>query len=589
MKVAFLSQIPENINKPFAIYEHNEVLSSHHYYIDIREIIKNRNKEWFNEINKSHADLSKNFLNYTRWWWITGMSRLDARPWGQEHLLKPFFFSRAILEWLALHQDVKEIFLIGCEVHVAIYLKEFKEDLVIENSKGNPFLVFSIFFCKHLIISILKLIKNAAHIARHHLFRKMSFIKSDVLVLYELFADTSLTLGYKYYYDGLFESPDILKNNTIGYGCIDGSFSPVNKLRSETNKTVFFLLDNIYFFGFIRSFFLNLYLIFLTTKIALEKPVCKFGNYKSLHFWPNYLLSELSRTTFLNAICCYHALSIIFTLHKYRYIIYPYEEKTIERAILFSSKEKRIPAIGYIPHPQHSLILSLRDTYKPYSPKPEGYAVCGQKYVDYLRSWCDKDPNLISVWGSKKSSEQSFTIKKISRGNLRILLFISHPNELSVFYSWLRAEQRLSIGINYFLRVYKTVNYRKFSDELNNLTSQFNFVKEVNGDLKNDLNLCDLAAFCATSAGLLAVNYGYLSVHLCLDDFFSINPCFDDLSTMLSCTSAAQFADLLARIYSLDSNSLFELYKKQRNFVNQIFSPIEAQNIERGISKTCLN
>ncbi len=145
MKVIFLPQIPKNINKPFAIYKHDEVLTSHHNYIDIREIIKNRSEEWLNEINKSHAVLSSKFLDYTRWWWITGMSRLDARPWGQEYQLKPFFFARAILDWLSLHQDVKEIFLIGCEDQVAIYLIEFNEDLEIKNSKEKLLPIFFIF------------------------------------------------------------------------------------------------------------------------------------------------------------------------------------------------------------------------------------------------------------------------------------------------------------------------------------------------------------------------------------------------------------------------------------------------------------
>ena len=580
MKIILLQNVPDNLDKPFGIYQYNEQLAKNPKYIDIRGIVEARARDWLDQVQRSHAQLSKTFLRYTRWWWIMPMSRLDARPWCQENLFKPLFFVRAVLEWLQSRQNVDEVLLIGCDPLVAVYLKEFERDLVISAQKGMPCSLSFVFkACQQLLLAVATVIRDGLHIARYHTFQKGNFISSQALVLYELFSNMPLTEGCKYYYNGLFNCLTTEKNK-ISYGCIDKSGYHVRKFRHKPERSIFFLLDNITFGGLVVSLLTNLHLILLTGFIAVGKIPCIFGSYTSAWFWRTCLFYELGRISCLKEICSYKALRTILKKHKYKFAIYPYEEKRIERAILFACQENNISTIGYTPHPQHHLALALRDAYKPFSPKPSGYAVCGRKYVDYFVSWCKKDPDSIHIWGSGKSFKGTFAIREISRNHLSILLLISHPNELKVFYSWLRAEQRISRNITYLLRRYKAVNYKSFSNELASLVKDFDCVKESHGDLAQDLSHCDLAVFCGTSAGPLAVNHGRLVIHIALDDFFHINPCFGDLDAMLSCASAVQFANRLDEICSMDCASITELYKKQRIFVKQIFSPIQTSLIK---------
>lgn len=585
MKIIFTSRTDfKDIAKPFAIYNYDEVWAGHSHYIDVRKIIRERGEEWLDDVHKSFAELSRKFLHYTRWWWVTGMSRLDARPWGQEHLFKPLFFARAVWEWYSQHEDVDEVCLAGCPSEVAIYFRELKSNLVIQQEKQwNPQAFFAIFLLKHVFIAVLKLIKNIFHIFRHHIFRKGNPIKVDVLVLYESVANTSLTSGYKYYYDGLLDDMEAERDDLVAYGCIDSVFTPVETLRRQPDDKVFFVLDHISFLGLLRDIFLNIYLIFLTAWVAMGRNVCRWGGYQSLRFWPYYLLSELSRTYILTQICSYSALTNIFKNHKYKCVVSTYEEKIIERAVLFSCKDAGIPVVGYVPHPQHSLTLALRDVYAPYAPKPDRYAVCGPKYIDYFLSWGNKKSDSLTVWGSQKSFKYHLKAKQLSRDDLKVLVLISHPNELGVFYSWLYSEQRLTSGVRYFLRTYKFANCKRFSQELGVITSRFNFVEEVDGDFKRNIELCDLAGFCSTSAGLLAINYGLVSIHLGLDDFFEINPCFNDLSTMFSCNGAKQFADCLDTLCGFDAEELFKVHHRQSDFVSQVFSPVQEQNVRQDI------
>jgi len=579
MKIILLANFPENLNKPFAAYQYNEVLVSRGGYINIPEIIAEKSDDWLNDINKSFADLSRRFQKQTRWWWATGASRIDLRPWGQEAMFKPLFFARAVLYWLSTHPGTNEIFLVCAPKEVEIYIKEFKADIVIESRQAELIAIpFIISLFGHLMVVFLKSIKNAGYIIWNHLFYKRDVLKSKLLVIYDLISDVTLVEGHKYFYDGLFEE-DGAEGEGFVFGCIDNPSSPVTKLRSQLNEEIFFLLDYITLIGFIKSIGINIYIHVLLSWECLWRKKYYFGNFVTSRFWPHYLLKELSRGTVLYTICCYYALNEVLDSHKYDCLIYTYEEKALERAILFSTSEKNIKTIGYIPHPQHRLALSMRDAYEPYAPKPDAYAVCGDKYVDYLRTWCKKESSAISVWGSKKSFREDFQAQKYDRTNLKVLLTLSHPNELGVFCSWLECDTKLTQGVTYYLRFYKEAGLNKFQEQFNLITKKFDCVQEIEGSLKENFEFCDLTVFCATSAGLLGVNGGKIAIHLCLDDFFATNPCFDDTEFMLSCRTAEDFSNRLDALCSLDDRAISEIYKNELDFVSTIFHPIQKQSL----------
>ena len=171
MKIVFKRHVPANIDAPFGIYEYDETLVQHPLYVDIRGIVRENCWAWLDEVQKSHANVSRSFLRYTRWWWVTWMSRLDVRPWGQEPIVKPLLFSKAVLEWTKLNENIDVIFLIGCDPLVSIYLREFDKTLLIKKRKESSLPIKSFLFaCKQSFVAVLKMIKNAYSIGRYHVF-----------------------------------------------------------------------------------------------------------------------------------------------------------------------------------------------------------------------------------------------------------------------------------------------------------------------------------------------------------------------------------------------------------------------------------
>lgn len=587
MKIIFKRKIPENIDKPFGIYQYDELMAQNPYYIDIRGFVREKTWIWLEEIQSSFADVSRAFLRYTRWWWVTSaMSRLDARPWGQEYILKPLFFAKAIIEWIKANPNVNTIFLIGCDPLVAVYLKEFDDTLVLEENRKFFLSKFFIFqACKQSLWAILRMLRIAYFIVRYHVFKANSNVDFKIIVLNESVSWNSLTLGHKYFYGSLFDSMNSAEANTIGFVCTSFQSSNLAEFRTEfsKDKLFFFLLDNINLGDLIISMLINIYIILITWFIAFRRISCSIEKSLSNLFWPNYLFHELGRAPCLNSICCYKALKTIFRQSECKQVIYPYEEKGLERAILFACQEHNIESIGYTPHPQHRLSLSLRNTFRPMSPKPSSYAVCGSAYVDYFVSWGKKDHDSIKVWGSGKHRKNRLVVRELNRSFLKVLLLISHPNELKVFYSWLLVEKRISNNISYLIRAHKVADYKKFDKVLIPLIREFDFIKESQSSLIEDLSQCDLAVFCATSAGPVAVNHGYLAIYVDLNDFFEINPCFDDLDVMLACKSPAEFANRLDEICSMNADSIMELHHEQLSFVERIFSPIQTSTMKEDL------
>lgn len=580
MKIIFRHNINVNIDKPFGIYQYDELIARNPYYIDIRGIVRGKSWIWLDEIQSSFTNVSKKFLSYTSLWWLTGMSRLDFRPWCQENYVKPLFYAMAVLEWIKVNPGVKEIFLIGCDPMVAAYLKELDNTLILEGERLDSQYIYFIFQAlRRSAFAIYLMLVEAYRIAKNHAFKPLTNIKYQIIVLYELISGLPITSGYKYFYGSLFDSMSNMGENSIGYSCIEYTTGLNPKKDREEflkNKSLFFLLDNINIGYLIIGILKNIYIILVTLIMIFTKLQCSINRDYSFWFWKNYLFHGLARITCLSEICAYFALKTLLKRSpQCKLIIYPYEEKGLERAYLFACQEQGIRTIGYTPHPQYRSAVSLRDNLSLQSPKPSRYAVCGSAYVDYFVSWGKKDRNIISVWGSEKSYRYSPETRRINQSHLKILLLISHPNELKVFYSWLRAEERLLRSVTYIVRVYKGVYNEEFEKVLTQLNNEFDCIKESNDEFEKDLRQCDLAVFCATSAGPLTVNRGYLAIYVDLNDFLDINPCFDDLDEMLPCRTSEEFAKRLDEIRKMNTDSIEYLYHKQVLLTERIFSPIQ--------------
>lgn len=587
MKIIFAEDLPSVLDAPFAIYNYDECAAGRENYVDIRRLVREKGWEWLDDVQSSYEAVSAAYLRHTRWWWIAPMSRLDLRPWWQEGVIKPLFFAKAVVEWIRSNPGEECLMLIGCDPMAAVYLEEFDRILEIEGirRRRTP-LLFLIDAFKGTLTAVLKMLVSAYMLLRNHAFMPDAGVDFKTLALYEYLPGLPLSSGYRYFYGSLFDSVEDMERSSIGYCCLEytGRNLKVDRTEFAMNKSTIFLLDNISAADIASGVFKSIHLILVTWAVAFRNIPCAVNGSASKLFWRNYLFHELGRAPFLSGICAYKALKTLFRRSpSCRTFIYPYEEKGVERAFLYASAEHGIKTVGYTPHPQYRTALALRDTFSNRPPRPASYAVCGPAYADYFSVWAKKEKGRVSIWGSSKASKGEVKARRINRSVTTALLLLSHPNELRIFHSWLRADKRITNGVQYIVRYYRGGNTREFEEVLSMMMKEYGCVMESRGSLDEDLTLSDITAFCATSAGPQAVNRGHLSVYLDLNDFFEINPCFDELEAMLPCANAAGFARRLDEIRNMGADELNGLHSRQVSLAERIFSPVRADAIKEAL------
>lgn len=584
MRIVFSNEFSKTIDHPFAVYDYDESLIQNPWYIDVRGVVSQKADQWLTDIQQSHTNVSQFFLGFSKWWWVTKASRLDARPWGQEELFKPLFFARAIYNWIEQNPDAEKITLFGCHPWTAIFLNEFNVKQKISfSTQGDVAQFWVSVIWQNLRYWLAALVDFVRMLISHVVSGAgQSSISAENLVLYELLPDGDIQTGHRYYFGSLFDVIQQQNKNAIAIGCITGFFHRLNNLREKISaaRNTVLVLDRLSILDCLEALGHTMLLGVANLAFLLKGLVCRIDGKKSRLFWPFYMSHEFIQGSALRRICLYYAIRRLIRQAKARQVIYPYEEKEIERAILYACQDCGVKAVGYTPHPQHRFELALKDFPSPAAPKPERYAVCGEAYASYFRDYCRKDPSRIEVWGSGKGTNGAVhELRRLNQADLSILVVISHPKELDVFGSWLRAENQLTQNKHYQIRLYRAVDYKSQLAKLEVMQKQFNFVEEATGELVDNINQSDLVLFSGTSAGLLAVRHGRLAIHVFLGDFFQINPCFDQIEPMLYCSSAQQLIVQLDKLSALSGRDLTELHNGQKALVNQIFSEPQPERI----------
>lgn len=565
----------------FAVYFFDETISRYEKYIDIRGIIHKNQNDWLDDLQKSYHSLDQFFSKKLWSWWVTPMSRLDCRPWAQEYVVKALFFAIALTRWIRENPKVEKIYLIAPDLNATVYLKEFLSDVQVIDCYAKRRLYKNfISSLKVVCLPVFSNLKQFFNLLLFNSFARPSVVSSKILVLYELVSGFSFKQGHEYYFGNLFD--DLSTKIKISFGCIIGRYKEVDdkSVFLKSNRSCFLLFNflNIGDCFYVLSIMFRVF--FMVWVGGLKRHVCSIDGIISYKFWQKYLLNELKRLPFVNNIAISVALERVFSVSKVSTVVYPYEEKGGERAILHAVKNKGIKSIGYLPHPQHRLGVALSDKYNSAELlKPSMYAVCGCRYIDFLKKWGDKKQD-ISVWGSGKKFD--LLVHK-GQEEKRVLLLVSHPNELKIFFSWLMIEEKLQKGFIFLVRLYKAVKNVSLDNEMQILMRTFRNIKETNGTLNEDLENCDVAVFCATSAGIVAMKQGVLSLHVSLDDFFRINPCFDDFTEVFSSSTSKEFSDNLDKVFELNQPRLAEIMNKQKLFANSILGDKQNEVIEKDL------
>ena len=538
--------------------------------VDLRTIIANHVYQWLDELSDAHAAIIESAANHSRDVWLSGVSRLDARPWGQAALIKPLFFARAIIFWLKNNPAAPSLVVVGAPSDTVRHLAVLAPELRIQaprDADGNR-LSRSVRFLRLIIWAGREMTALYRH---HHGPRRAPGAPGDTLLLAQPVRGQPYQDAYKYFFTTLMDEDIQSRVSVAVIGIIDREQRIAHPAATDPEASCLF--DGISLGLTVKAFFSAVAQAFMIRRRIKRHGSRLRGHAHTPLFWHRFAHQLVDPGELFHGLIVRDRLTRLIRIRGYRKILFPYEEKGLERAIIQACAAHQATTLGYLPHPQHRLLTALQDRPGSTCPKPDGYAFCGEAYVDFFKSWAGKTSAPMIVWGSGKGVDKGTAHYSSTTYRRSVVLALSHPEELDLLRIWLGNCPALTEHVDLTLRPYPAADPVLFRQALDDIRQTHPNLTVSTGSLESDIQHHDAVAFCATSAGLEAVMMGAVALFVDLTDGFPINPCFDDTSAFRPSFTEIEFADNLAWLARADETALDDLRAHQVTATSRIFGP----------------
>jgi len=313
-------------------------------------------------------------------------------------------------------------------------------------------------------------------------------------------------------------------------------------------------------------------------------PPLRLGRWTSGSFSRHYFAREVRRWLPVTELAMYRAMRRLFVASGARTVVYPYEEKGVERALVRAAGERpgvRTLAYGHPVHTRAHLALRTRRG-APNPPAPDGLLATGPEAARFLVEWGGKPATRVVAVGSPRHlTPRPRTGGRRERGaRLRVLVVVGHAFELTTFASLVQSRPDLADTHEVLVRSYRFNWHDEQAQAIRRLQA---FAPSIRVDdqesLVDQLAWCDAVVFESTTVGVQAMLAGRLAVHTALHDVFPADPLLGHEEVFARCASADALADALARAAALGEEETARIVARQRELATAILAPLDAERL----------
>jgi len=591
MKIILKSKLPRGSSGEYSHYHHKNFKNDSWDYIDVRShVYKNENK-WLDYIDNWHAELSKVALDYCKWWWFLDCSRLMS---FYPPLLKPLVYACALIEIIE-ENDIQNIILIECPIHVIYYIKEFRPNIDISISKKQ--------LLKMKLLELGKMIKYS-YIFQHYILIKQIFYlilrtyranKKNILIkdlkliiCSQILSKESLILNTDHYFGVMFnEIPN--ENKLWFYFKNSNQAKEIEQYLIQKNIPYVFP-ENLINTGDILKIWMNCKDIINNIRIIKpELPDLKLNRVLSKLFPINfYNQLILNKHPVLDFSIYYALIKLLSKNNEISTLVYPYEEKGNERAILdvISKQENKIKTIGFA-HAVHSTgLLYMRRRKEGYfnSPKPDIIAVTGQDALKWCVNWANIPAQQIEVIGSPRfTTPVPVKSTELERSDcLNVLILSALKFELPMLVNFLEEDRSLFDNCNLWIRKYPFYWIHEQNMAISEIHRYVKNIKTETSPLYHQIDWSDVVIFSSTSAGIEAMLRGRYTINIGLHDLFQTDPLINkgDLSKVIRCSTPEDLRRILNSVRNISKEKLSNIVDNQIDYATGIYSPIDMNKLK---------
>ncbi len=538
---------------------------------DLRRIIKEKESEWLDELDIWHLNLSNAAIKLTKWWPLSAGSRMHIWSNGTKLSFKSLFYALAINE-LKKRNPNKVIMVVGAPKIVENYFEKFNLDK--KNLSIFENIIFSLkIFKKFLYLLVLSVLTTKSKIS-----------KVDILITtMNLNIDNFQKTG-DHFFGKIFLDIESNSDKKLAwlYSDLELGNNNQKKILNEINNNIYFLVNFLKLSILIKSF---------RTAIHVRKEFKKliqneFNLYiRKLNlgiFEYQYINNLIINYPIFDELVHYEIWTQILKNMSPNFIVYPYEEKTMERAMQLAILDNgnKILSIGFAHAAYSKGHLYLRGFWNETIPKPSLIAVTGPIAKDLFIKLGYPSERL-TIIGSPRYRSYLESTSTYTTGSKKILLLIGHGFELMNFSKLLTKQKGVFSEYQLSIRRYP-FGWKKEQDEaekrLNEL--EINYII-ADGVLSEEINKVDIVIFDSTSAGIEAVLGGKIVVQLDLAETLESDQ-FNGLrigDMFNKCKNIDDLISILNYIFLQNPDEYKRLAHDQRQICEKLFAPIEQDKL----------
>lgn len=271
----------------------------------------------------------------------------------------------------------------------------------------------------------------------------------------------------------------------------------------------------------------------------------------------------------------------ILSKHNIKRVIYPFEDKGLERAICKRTKEAGTLTYGYAHAVHNDGHLYFKINSKMLMPpRPHKVLATGPHAAEWISQ---KSANSIAVDVLGSNRYRLPLSDSDKSGEFNVLVLIGQAHELTMLANWADQVPGLFQNSIVTIRAYPYSDFEEQENAIKRLEKHFRI--DVNTlSLEKQIQACDVVLFSSTSAAFEAMLMGRMCVYANLHDFIPLSPLKDKgtgTEVIESAETAEELMKAMGKIRTLSPEGRREIALLQRSFAEKVYAEPDISRLEQ--------
>ncbi|MBI4232307.1 hypothetical protein HY605_03680 [Candidatus Peregrinibacteria bacterium] len=341
----------------------------------------------------------------------------------------------------------------------------------------------------------------------------------------------------------------------------------------------FIVQDLLGISDYISIFLSYISLVINLLKIKGKIPLLTLNGLECRAFTRRYFRSIFLEHHPFAELMVYFATRKLLKVISVHSIIYPFEGKGIERALIKARNKynKNIKCVAYAHAIYNPGLLYVRYYHNGLARhfEPDMVACTGERMRNWLIDWGRIDENKVTVVGSSRSLSP-LPIRKncaLRSSCLNVLVLAGLGHELSELAEMLDEDSSIFENCKVIVRKYPYSWLDEQKTALDKIRLVCGNVVEGDGPLVEQIQECDIAIMCATSAGIETMLRHRPVVYVDLHGIIDLNPFADkgDVSKIKCCYSAKDLKQAVNSIRLMPHEKYERMVSDQAELAHSFF------------------